>query len=121
MSLLKDAYVDIPGKLRKELEGYYYEKLQGVCVKKLAFSLDQFRRYAVISGLQRNMQALGAFAFLSLFKGKTRYLDFIPGGVKNLIEGIEELEALPDKPFSLSLLLEILQSELYSARLKNQP
>ncbi len=121
MSLLKDAYVDIPRKLRKELEGYYYEKLQGVCVKKLAFSRDQFRRYAVISGLQRNMQALGAFAFLSLFKGKTRYLDFIPGGVKNLIEGIEELEALPDKPFSLSLLLEILQSELYSARLKNQP
>ena len=108
MSLLKDAYVDIPPALRRELEEYYYEELQKTGIKKLCFTKDQFRKYAVVAGLQRNMQALGAFAFLSLFKGKNRYRDFIPGGVKNLIEGIEELEALPDKPFSLSKLLEIL-------------
>lgn len=108
MSLLKDAYVDISKTLRKELEEYYYEKLQKTGVNKLTFSKDQFRRYAVIAGLQRNMQALGAFAFLSLVKGKMRYRDYIPGGVKNLIEGIEELESLPDRPFSLSGLLEII-------------
>ena len=108
MSLLKDAYVDIPKDLRKELEVYYYEKLQGTGVNKLIFPREQFRKYTVIAGLQRNMQALGAFAFLSFFKGKKRYLDFIPGGVENLIEGIEELESLPDRPFSLSKLLEIL-------------
>jgi len=108
MSLLKDAYVDIPKDLRKELEGYYYERLQETGVKKLLFPREQFRKYAVVAGLQRNMQALGAFAFLSFFKGKKRYLDFIPGGMENLIEGIEELESLPDRPFSLSKLLEIL-------------
>lgn len=108
MSLLKDAYVDIPPVLRREMEEYYYERLQGTGVSKLAFSKDQFRRYAVIAGLQRNMQALGAFAFLSLVKGKMRYRDFIPGAVKNLIEGVEELESLPDRPFSLSGLLEII-------------
>jgi aminoglycoside/choline kinase family phosphotransferase/dTDP-glucose pyrophosphorylase len=108
MSLLKDAYVDIPKALRKELEEYYYGKLQATGVVKLTFSREQFRKYAVIAGLQRNMQALGAFTFLSLIKGKLRYRDFIPGGVKNLIEGIEELESLPDRPFSLAKLLEIL-------------
>jgi aminoglycoside/choline kinase family phosphotransferase len=108
MSLLKDAYVDIPKALRKELEDYYYGKLQATGVVKLTFSREQFRKYAVIAGLQRNMQALGAFTFLSLIKGKLRYRDFIPGGVKNLIEGIEELESLPDRPFSLAKLLEIL-------------
>lgn len=110
MSLLKDAYVDISKSLRKEMEEYYYEKLQKTGVNKLAFSKDQFRRYAVIAGLQRNMQALGAFAFLSLVKGKMRYRDFIPGAVKNLIEGVEELESLPDRPFSLSGLLEIIST-----------
>ena len=110
MSLLKDAYVDIPKNLKKELEVYYYEKLQETGVNKLIFPREQFRKYTVIAGLQRNMQALGAFAFLSFFKGKKRYLDFIPGGVKNLIEGIEELESLPDRPFSLSKLLDILSS-----------
>jgi aminoglycoside/choline kinase family phosphotransferase/choline kinase len=108
MSLLKDAYVDIHKDLRKELEDYYYEKLQKTGVKKLFFSREQFLKYTVVAGLQRNMQALGAFTFLSFVKGKQRYLDFIPGGVRNLIEGIEELESLPDRPFSLSGLLEIL-------------
>jgi NDP-sugar pyrophosphorylase family protein len=108
MSLLKDAYVDIPKTLRKELEEYYYAGLQATGVGELTFSEDQFRKYAVFAGLQRNMQALGAFAFLSLVKGKKRYLDYMPGGVENLIEGIEELESLPDRPFSLSALLEIL-------------
>ncbi len=114
MSLLKDAYVDIPKTFRKEMEEYYYECLQSTGVKELTFSKDQFRKYAVVAGLQRNMQALGAFTFLSLVKGKRKYLDYIPGGVKNLIEGIEELESLPDKPFSLSKLLEILPARNHS-------
>ncbi|MFA6291655.1 MAG: sugar phosphate nucleotidyltransferase [Victivallales bacterium] len=114
MSLLKDAYVDIPQTFRKEMEDYYYEGLQATGVRELTFSKALFRKYAVVAGLQRNMQALGAFTFLSLVKGKRKYLDYIPGGVKNLIEGIEELESLPDRPFSLSKLLEILPTRNHS-------
>ncbi|MFZ2654159.1 MAG: sugar phosphate nucleotidyltransferase [Victivallales bacterium] len=108
MSLLKDAYVDIPVALRRELQEYYYRKIQGTRIKELTFTKEQFRKYAVIAGLQRNMQALGAFTFLALVKGKQRYLSYIPIGVKNLIEGIDELEALPDRPVTLTALLGML-------------
>ncbi len=108
MSLLKDAYVDIPATLRREMQEYYYRKTQETGVKELTFSKEQFRKYAVVAGLQRNMQALGAFTFLSLVKGKQKYLGYIPNGVRNLIEGIDELELLPDRPVTLTELLGIL-------------
>ncbi|HCE43802.1 MAG TPA: hypothetical protein DET40_09670 [Lentisphaeria bacterium] len=108
MSLLKDAYVDIPVALRRELQEYYYRKIQGTGIKELTFTKEQFRKYAIIAGLQRNMQALGAFAFLSLVKGKQKYLSYIPNGVKSLIEGIDELESLPDRPVTLTALLGML-------------
>ncbi|HBC88585.1 MAG TPA: hypothetical protein DCZ94_16685 [Lentisphaeria bacterium] len=116
MSLLKDGYVDIPAPLRREMQEYYYRRTQETGVKELTFSEEQFRKHAVIAGLQRNMQALGAFTFLSLVKGKSKYLDYIPNGVKNLIEGIDELESLPDRPTTLPVLLEILMNSPKLAR-----
>ncbi len=110
MSLLRDGYVDIPAALRRELLEYYYVKAQETGIRELTFSKEQFRKYAVIAGLQRNMQALGAFTFLSLVKGKRKYLDYIPNGVRNLCEGIDELESLPDRPMTLSVLQNILKN-----------
>jgi len=116
MSLLRDAYVDIPSALRRELREYYYMKAQETGVRELAFTKEQFKKYAVIAGLQRNMQALGAFTFLSLVKGKQKYLGYIPLGVRNLIEGIDELETLSDRPMTLPALLEILMNHPKLAR-----
>ena len=74
-SLLKDAYVPIGGTVEKSLLNYYLDELKynGLCPEKKSF----FKAYH-LSGIQRNMQALGAFANLSLNKGKPSFRAYIP-------------------------------------------
>jgi aminoglycoside/choline kinase family phosphotransferase len=45
----------------------------------------------ITAGLQRNMQALGAYAYLGLTVGKKQFLNFIPRGLKLLNEGLQNL------------------------------
>jgi aminoglycoside/choline kinase family phosphotransferase len=47
------------------------------------------------AGLQRNMQALGAFAFLSMHKGKHEFRDHIPAGIAALSQA---LAGFPEYP-----------------------
>jgi aminoglycoside/choline kinase family phosphotransferase len=80
-SLLKDAYVPIGGTAEKSLLNYYFDELkyEGLCPEKKSF----LKAYH-LSGIQRNMQALGAFANLSLNKGKPRFRAYIPRAVNLL-------------------------------------
>ncbi len=107
MSLLRDAYVDLGADLRVELLEYYRERLAAVGGPDI--TPGQLGRWATVAGLQRNMQALGAFAFLSQVKGKPRFRRHIPLGLKHLADGLGELRAhggegrpvRPDLPGSL--------------------
>ncbi|MFC1522976.1 hypothetical protein ACFL6Y_11265, partial [Elusimicrobiota bacterium] len=51
-------------------------------------------RHFILSGLQRNMQALGAFSFLSMVKGKGQFRQYIPLCLDHLREGLQDLSRL---------------------------
>ncbi|NCP08959.1 phosphotransferase [bacterium] len=87
-SLLIDPYTALGEDLRLSLYEYYRLRLE----KKnplLASELDKTYPYLA---LQRNLQILGAFAFLSKVREKTYFEAYIPGAVKSLkglIEGVQ--------------------------------
>jgi aminoglycoside/choline kinase family phosphotransferase len=77
-SLLCDAYVSLTEEERNDLLRYAYELL------KLDRDWTLFREAFHDGSAQRLMQALGAFGFLGLKKGKGTFLCHIPQGVENL-------------------------------------
>jgi NDP-sugar pyrophosphorylase family protein len=90
MSLLRDAYAHLEEPEIEELMNYYFEVFsESALGKKLKISSADFAKFASSAWLQRNMQALGAFSFLSLVKGKNFYLKHIPGALRNLRRGID--------------------------------
>ena len=92
-SLLKDAYVVLPEMARKKLFAFYLDKLKdhGLTI----VDRDHFYEIFVLAGLQRNMQALGAFSFLSLVKGKGWFKQYIPAGVAYLDQALQERNDFP--------------------------
>lgn len=88
MALLRDPYVDQGDALRDELRDYYRRSLPQAGGPELAAA--DLRAMAVAAGLQRNMQALGAFAYLSRVKGKTAFVTHVPAGLEHLRRGIQE-------------------------------
>jgi hypothetical protein len=79
-SLLLDPYVDLTEAMQEKLLDYYLEQLG----KLITVESGTFRNDYRIIALHRNMQMLGAFAFLSLVKGKTYFTSYMPAAVKNL-------------------------------------
>jgi aminoglycoside/choline kinase family phosphotransferase len=87
-ALLRDAYVTLPEKTRRKLFHYYYALLKQHT--DAYRSEKDFRKVYVLSAIQRNMQALGAFSFLSMVKGKKWFLRAVPGALAYLQEGLDE-------------------------------
>ena len=85
-ALLKDAYVVLNGPEREDLLQWYLNFLSssGQPVSDREHFAITFQR----TGLQRNMQALGAFAFLSMHKGKTEFQQHIPAALHYLCEAL---------------------------------
>ena len=92
-SLLKDAYVVLPANIRNELLTFYLEKLdqKGVEIK----DYQQFYEVFTLACLQRNMQALGAFSYLSLIKDKGWFKQYIPAGMQHLHLALKERSDFP--------------------------
>lgn len=79
-SLLYDAKADIPQSEREELLDYYIEKAaEYVKIKRTEF-INVFWYFALV----RILQAMGAYGFLGVVKGKERFLESIPYAVKNV-------------------------------------
>ncbi len=74
-SLLIDPYVDLAPDLQEELVEYYRE-LRG--------EGDRFRENYELVALHRNLQALGAYGYLSRVKGKPGFIRYIPAAVHAL-------------------------------------
>jgi len=106
MSLINDPYVGLSKDLRANLKAYYCESLNSFGVQ---IGTDEFDSACVTAGLQRAMQALGAYTFLSMQKGKTNYLDFIPQCFNFLVE-LLELYCGSFKNTQAEYLMEILQT-----------
>lgn len=101
MSLINDPYVELSKELRDRMKKYY---LQTLNAHDFDISADEFRCATITAGLQRSMQALGAYTFLSMQKGKTAYLKYISRCLDYLIEGVQELQSLDSHPRVVSFL-----------------
>lgn len=79
-SLLIDPYVELEQNLQNELLIYFNDRLTA-----LSPQWDgQWQKGFLYCQLTRNLQILGAFAYLSKVKGKTFFTQFIPKAVKSL-------------------------------------
>jgi aminoglycoside/choline kinase family phosphotransferase len=79
-SLLIDPYVELPDALQAKLLDYSIDALSELA----AVEPKKFRWCYNYCSLTRNLQILGAFAFLSRVKGKHYFENFIPAALQAL-------------------------------------
>jgi aminoglycoside/choline kinase family phosphotransferase len=130
VSLLKDPYTGLPRKTRNKLLKRHFEIFRDSPLPEAlekqyrsktsprdsrpSYTAAELRdetllaKFAATASLQRNMQALGAFVFLSRKKHRTAYERFINPGAAILAESLHDFNALfPDKQLSnLTALME---------------
>lgn len=93
-SLLWDPYYRLEDDMRERLLNYYMKRLIKPAVshstkmglKKI--TENEFRETLLPCRLQRHMQALGAYGFLSKIKGKKYFLKYVPEGLRLLNEDV---------------------------------
>ena len=86
VSLLKDAYVELPKEEVTRL-ALYFRDISGVDVDDTTFM-----KWFDFMGLQRHIKILGIFARLALRDGKPGYLNDIPLTLKYILEASEKYE-----------------------------
>lgn len=88
-SLLYDPYVCLSEEERIEMVRFYFESSSSA--KSWSAFLESFR----IAGVQRLMQALGAYGFVGLKQGKKEFLGYIPAGLDHLIDALGRCDRFP--------------------------
>jgi aminoglycoside/choline kinase family phosphotransferase len=78
-SLLCDARADIPLKLREELLDYYIS----IVKRKVKVDSNSFKQYFWYFTTIRILQALGAYGYVGITKGRKDFLQSIPYALKN--------------------------------------
>jgi len=87
-SLLIDPYVGLNKDDRMLLYDYYLKLLE----ERLPGMSDTFTRYYPHLAIQRNLQILGAFSYLSKIQGKDRFLAYISPALRSLAGLLEEVD-----------------------------
>jgi aminoglycoside/choline kinase family phosphotransferase len=87
-SLLIDPYVGLNKNERMMLYDYYLNLLE----KHLPGISASFTTYYPYLSIQRNLQILGAFSYLSKIQGKNRFLTYISPALRSLEGLLEELD-----------------------------
>jgi hypothetical protein len=105
ISLLRDSYVEIDEKLRNELLDYYLQEAHLADAKGIEKEL-------LFMSLQRNIKALGTFAFQYCQKGKILYLDFIPITIRYIIEKLSVANELGYFRVHLEKILNVWRTTL---------
>ncbi len=87
VSLVRDSYVCLGPDEQDEIVAYYREMAvrENICFLNPA----EFRRAFNRTALQRNLKAIGTFAYQTRVKGTNRYLDSIPNTVKSIHLALE--------------------------------
>jgi len=86
-SLLWDPYSPIDGGSRERLLEYYINGVRDY--RGSAFDEEAFRKTLIPCRLQRHMQALGAYGFLSAVKGRSYFLRYVTQALRYLTEEVE--------------------------------
>ena len=79
-SLLLDPYVELEEGVQEELLAYYLGRIQ----ERITLDPQTFQEEYLLVAAHRNMQILGAFAFLSRVRGREYFREYIPPAVKSL-------------------------------------
>jgi aminoglycoside/choline kinase family phosphotransferase/dTDP-glucose pyrophosphorylase len=90
-SLLIDPYAELPRALQLRLLYYYVNRLSDF----IAVDADEFIDAYVYCAMNRNLQILGAFGFLTRVKGKKDFEAYIPPAISSLkarLRTIEQME-----------------------------
>ena len=82
-SILWDPYYRLDDGVRERLTAYYVGEM---AKQSAGFNEKLFRESLIPCRLQRHMQALGAYGFLSAVKGKKYFLKHIPEALRLLKE-----------------------------------
>ncbi|NDY42999.1 phosphotransferase [Dissulfurirhabdus thermomarina] len=107
-ALLLDPYVEPPQDLWEPLLGDYLEALSALGVR---VAEADFRREFARLALLRNLQVLGAFAFLSGVKGRPSFARHIPAALRRLIRLMEAYPPDPPCPALADLARRIMERE----------
>jgi NDP-sugar pyrophosphorylase family protein len=85
-SLLIDPYAALPATLQEQLFAYSAAQLDS----RYGANLERFKEGYGLCAVARNLQILGAFAFLSRVKGKRQFETYIPTAVGGLIRNLTQ-------------------------------
>ncbi len=107
-SLLIDPYVALPGAFQAEILQVYLESVLALH----PLDAQQFRHHYSFLALQRNLQIIGAFSFLSRTRGKVFFARFILPALVALEERLQDqcLRSLRVLPLMVREALKILQA-----------
>ncbi|MGR9086486.1 MAG: aminoglycoside phosphotransferase family protein [Gammaproteobacteria bacterium] len=107
VSLLRDCYIDWPEDRVDHWLSHYYHWILNE--KLIDSSLDQFRRWFDLMGMQRHLKAIGIFSRLNLRDGKPGYVNDIP---RTLNYVVKQARAYPElEGFNQFLQTRILPRE----------
>ena len=87
-SVLWDPYHRLDDSVRERLLGYYVSEMNAAT----GFDATSFMQSLIPCRLQRHMQALGAYGFLSAVKGKKYFLKHVPEALRLLKAEVVEVE-----------------------------
>ncbi|MBN1843612.1 MAG: phosphotransferase [Deltaproteobacteria bacterium] len=88
-SLLIDPYVELPEDIQQDLLAYYLDRLSG----SVPVNRQDFLRAYRYCAINRNLQILGAFGFLSRVKEKTDFEAYIPAALASLKIRLSTIES----------------------------
>ena len=103
-SLAFDSYVDLGAKARDYLITRYWE----TCGQRLFSDKEEYERALRGTAIQRNLKAIGTFAYQKAVRGAERYLESIPHTVRMAQEHFEKREDLGHIRASLDPFLDAL-------------
>jgi aminoglycoside/choline kinase family phosphotransferase len=106
-SLLKDPYHALSHGTRKTLLMEFYYRLTEVG-RESGSSFENYTERFVLAGIQRNLQALAAYAYLGSVRGKKEFLDSIEPALELLEEGLSETGEFPSIESSVRSIREKL-------------
>lgn len=88
VSIVRDSYVHITRETRAYLFQYYLDKLNVRRTQRGLPPMDRtdYTRELLMMGLQRNVKALGSFAYLCRVKGKPNYLQYVIPTLDTLLQ-----------------------------------
>ena len=103
-SLVFDSYVDLGAAAREYLITRYWE----TCGQRLFSDKEEYERALRGTAIQRNLKAIGTFAYQKAARGAERYLESIPHTARMVREHFEKREDLGHIRASLDPFLDAL-------------